>query len=50
MRHRLTTIGIDCGDEQLREVTERVRSRARSSNRVLTDADLRDIAGEIGLG
>ena len=50
VRHRLTTIGIDCGDEQLREVTERVRSRARSSNRVLTDADLRDIAGEIGLG
>jgi isopropylmalate/homocitrate/citramalate synthase len=45
---RLAELGIRADGSALASLVERVRERARTTNRVLTDADLRELATEAG--
>jgi isopropylmalate/homocitrate/citramalate synthase len=46
---RMRTLGIAVAEPALAGFVERVRSAARNTNRVLSDDDLRRLAGEAGL-
>lgn len=48
IRSRLRTLEVDLDEAALKEVTTQVQSRARSTNRVLSDDDLRDILAHTG--
>lgn len=49
VRARFQALGIDCDDVTLQEAAAQVQSRARSSNRALSDDDLREIAAHFNL-